>query len=586
MVGVFRLFVIWIGACTISCNVNPESNESDHSNGIEVAKVQEMKEIERQMSVGDFSSAKQKLLGHFKKYALDKDSTTYRFVCEHLGLIYYQSQMADSAIFYWQETEKLNLQFKQTKERAATLSNLGSAYMFKGYYQTAISHFLEARGIFEKLGEQSENYWVNYLNIGVANMELRNYSSAEKYFSAVPDDISVGLKAIKQINLAKLFALQKQSSKFRYWIEEAEKSVANSPYYAPIFKEVLMEFALDFGWRNVLSTHYNSFEEIKGQASVYYDITLCETANYLGLKSPIADLNMLEKEIASEDFITLSAFYQLKAHLYEKSGDYKQAIEQLHESDKYNELLENQKSRQDLLDFTLLSERKDMEIALEQQIEQNELQEQSLRAQVYFILALVFLIVLIIVGAGFLIYKQKNKSKLDEALLQHQAEHLKWVQSQQMDLEQEVKYKNEKLQSVLGTVTKLAILKKQIDGFFKSLDETDTGDSTYKTLLKRLKLDFNSFFNNYQDLAIIANLDGQDTKMVETVKMRFPILNENEQRVLLFIIQKYTSREMATLLSCTEKNIEYYRTQIRRKLEIPKEQNLIDFLDFALKSHN
>jgi tetratricopeptide (TPR) repeat protein len=573
---------LFISLGTISCGNRENVQDKVSQEGPDSTKFQEMKEVEKLIRAGEFSKAKNHLLRHYDEIKKSNDTTTYRFLCENLGLVYYQSQLVDSAIGYWQEAEKLNLTRGQTKDRAANLSNLGSAYMFKGYYQTAISHFLEARSIFEEIGEKSENYWISHLNIGVSNMELRNYKMAEQYFLDVPDSISPSLKAIKQINLAKLFALQKQSLKFKFWIESAEKSVENAPYYLPIFKEVLMEFGLDFGWKEVLQAHYPSFLTLKGQASVYYDIMLCETASFLGMPEPIERLDDLKSEISAEDFITLSAFHQLKAHLFEKKGEFKSSLQEVHESDKYNELLENQKSRQDLLDFTLLSERKDMEAALHKQIEQNELQEQTLRAQVYFILALVFLIVLIIGGAGFLIYKQKNKSNLDEAKLKHQEEQLKWVEKQQMDLQQEVKFKNEKLQSVLGTVTKLAILKKQIDGFFKALDEMDASDSTFRTLLKRLRLDFNSFFNNYQDLAIIANLDGEDTKKVETVKLRFPILNDNEQRVVLFITQKYTSKEMSTLLSCTEKNIEYYRTQIRRKLEIPKDQNLADFLDSEL----
>ena len=99
---------------------------------------------------------------------------------------------------------------------------------------------------------------------------------------------------------------------------------------------------------------------------------------------------------------------------------------------------------------------------------------------------------------------------------------MNWVKKEQERLQQDLQFKSSKLQSVLNTVTKLAILKKQIDGFFKSLDDSKQVDASSKTLLKRLRLDFNSFFNNYQELAVIANLDGEDTKKAEIVKLRFP----------------------------------------------------------------
>jgi DNA-binding CsgD family transcriptional regulator len=104
-----------------------------------------------------------------------------------------------------------------------------------------------------------------------------------------------------------------------------------------------------------------------------------------------------------------------------------------------------------------------------------------------------------------------------------------------------------------------------------------------RTSIKRAKLDFNLFFNNYQDLAVLSNLMMSDSSKILAIKEKYPTLKEQEYRVLLLIIQNYTSKEMAMLLSCTEKNIEYYRTQIRLKLEVPKDHGLKEFIQLEFQ---
>ena len=153
-----------------------------------------------------------------------------------------------------------------------------------------------------------------------------------------------------------------------------------------------------------------------------------------------------------------------------------------------------------------------------------------------------------------------------------------------LDKEEKVKlqatlnYNEDKLNTILETVSKIAILKKQLDAFFNTIETTPDMSLNIKQMIKEAKLDFNLFFNNYQDLAVISNLIGIEKSKLDSIRTTYPSLNDNEFRVILLIMQNYTSKEMAMLLSCTEKNIEYFRSQIRKKLNVSKEVNIRDFL--------
>lgn len=544
-----------------------------------------IKVAQKAIGKGEFERAKKILFSIQRDIDQNPDSSEYQYVSAHLGVLYYQSQMMDSAIYFWRETERYTGKDRLNQNAAANLSNLGSAYMSKGLFQSAISYFVEAKEIFEALGEKNENFWVNHLNIGVSHMETGNLKKAEQVFVQIPGDLSANMSAIKYINLAKLFALKNQENTFRYWLALAKSQLVSSTFYERVYDEVFLEFVLKFKNRNMLSREIDRLAMDYGKGSMNYDLLLCEALIFLDKPLPDDFFEMKDK-LGQQDHILNQQFHHLMSVYYESKGQFAQALNHHKQFQEEGNSLKEERNAQELLDYSILSERKDMAMALEKQKEQNEIQAQRLKAQIYFIAALVFLIVLLFLGGFFFYNAQRAKAKDSEERINVQNLQLNWVQKEQERLQQDLQFKSAKLQSVLNTVTKLAILKKQIDGFFKSLDESSQVDPSSKTLLKRLRLDFNSFFNNYHDLAIIANLDGEDTKMVEAVKLRFPNLNENEHRVVLFILQKYTSKEMATLLSCSEKNIEYYRTQIRRKLEIEKDKNLYDFLELSLKRQN
>jgi DNA-binding CsgD family transcriptional regulator len=50
-------------------------------------------------------------------------------------------------------------------------------------------------------------------------------------------------------------------------------------------------------------------------------------------------------------------------------------------------------------------------------------------------------------------------------------------------------------------------------------------------------------------------------------------------QVLMLVYNQFTTKEIGVLLSKSDKGIEYTRTQIRRKLNIPSEVSLNEFLD-------
>lgn len=65
--------------------------------------------------------------------------------------------------------------------------------------------------------------------------------------------------------------------------------------------------------------------------------------------------------------------------------------------------------------------------------------------------------------------------------------------------------------------------------------------------------------------------------LTNQLKKRYRVLTNKELMVLTLILSNYTSSEMALLLDRSLKNIEYQRTQIRKKLAIPPDITIVDY---------
>lgn len=577
--SLFILSIFILYACSNPID-KKESSKTDISSKEKYANIDSLKKV---LEEGNYKLTIKKGIGVFTTYKKAKDSLGVSSACELIAKAYYFQQNIDGAIYYW----KTGLSYvpKNNQDLRATMTtNLGSAYMFKGYQRTAISYFLEARKIFKNKKNQSDNYWINYLNIGVCYMEIGEYGMADSYFSNIPFVSNDALDVIVPINIAKLAGLQSDKKRFNTYIKVALKNQKHASFYVPILKEVHLEFTEKLGSYLELYTVYEEYKKEYGLIGTSFDLYLWKASIKLGNPfSGINELKQLQGSIKNSDYFLLENYYGVLADWHVSKNDYQNAFiaKGLME---YCENKSEQKDAKDkLYDFTLLAKRNELKVALADEQQRNSVQKIKLRNRsiiLYFFLAI---FILLILTSVLIFNNQRRKNKLNKNQLFIQELELKIAKEEQNELVNTLEFTDKKLQSILETVGKIAILKKQLDNFFSIMENTPDLGRESQGLIKKAKLDFNLFFNNYQDLAILSNLAGADSSKVTLIKQNYPELKENEFRVLLLIIQNYTSKEMGLLLSCTEKNIEYYRTQIRFKLKVPKDVGLKEFIQSELQ---
>ena len=86
----------------------------------------------------------------------------------------------------------------------------------------------------------------------------------------------------------------------------------------------------------------------------------------------------------------------------------------------------------------------------------------------------------------------------------------------------------------------------------------------------------NAFFDNYRELTEIMQRKLNVDKIVKQSLHNFPDLTEKELKVIELITLQFTTKEIALLMDKSEKSVEYYRAQIRKKIDLRKSESLED----------
>jgi DNA-binding CsgD family transcriptional regulator len=202
------------------------------------------------------------------------------------------------------------------------------------------------------------------------------------------------------------------------------------------------------------------------------------------------------------------------------------------------------------------------------------------------------LYVCVIVYAAYRLYKhqkikflsQQQKHEEEQKRLQylHQLElesaEKELIRLRNEKLEAEITHKNTQLAStamhlvqkgeLLGKVKEQMVkLKNQSDG------EKDAED--LKRIIKTLS-DEDKMDEQWEQFSV--HFDTVHSDFLSIVKLKHPNLTANELKLCAYLRMNFSTKEMAQLMNISVRGVEISRYRLRKKLQIPTETNLFDFL--------
>lgn len=200
-----------------------------------------------------------------------------------------------------------------------------------------------------------------------------------------------------------------------------------------------------------------------------------------------------------------------------------------------------------------------------------------------------FYILLIILLMYFLYKWQKRKFYLQQFKFEEEQKKLKYIHQLEVEknekeiielqnekLANEVIYKNKELADVsMHLVERSDALVKVKDELQKLYTKTGGNHDVKKAI--QLLNDVEKNNSNWEKFA--THFDEINNGFLNKIKSKFPGLTNTDLKVCAYLQLKLSSKEIAQLMNISVRGVEISRYRLRKKLQLPTEQTLNDFLN-------
>ncbi len=213
-------------------------------------------------------------------------------------------------------------------------------------------------------------------------------------------------------------------------------------------------------------------------------------------------------------------------------------------------------------------------------------------------LAKIAYFLLFISGIGSLNRWQRKKFKLQQARHEEEQKRLSYIHELEMNktesellnlkneiLEAEISYKNSELaSSAMHLVKKSELLtksKEELSQVMKSLDNPQA-ISELRKMIKSLSADEN-MDKEWENFT--KHFDKVHSNFLSDLKVKHPNITPNELKLCAYLRMNLSTKEIAQLINISVRGVEISRYRLRKKLQIPTETTLFDYLiNFQSKS--
>ncbi len=198
-----------------------------------------------------------------------------------------------------------------------------------------------------------------------------------------------------------------------------------------------------------------------------------------------------------------------------------------------------------------------------------------------YLLYLVALIALI----RALIERQKKIHRKEQDNLKHlhqleiDSNEKQIVELQNEKLETEVNFKNKELAAMGMNLLQKNKLISKIKDEIVNIGKTAPSDGDYNSYIRKVTRLLNEAENGDADWEQFAmHFDHVHSNFLTKLKQRFPNLGANDLKLCAYLKMNLSSKEIAQLMGISARAIEVSRYRLRKKIHVPTEQSLFDYL--------
>jgi len=495
----------------------------------------------------NYGKASNIILNSYDYLTEKEDSTSIYYRIDALNtLAYIYSEIENNAKALENLKEALKLETKMNDDigRANTYNAIAIIHSKQKNETKALEYYQLSLDIHLKRKDTILTP-VLYNNMGISYYEMKDYEKAKNLL-------------LKSINLAKKF--------------NQKKLLADSHLY--LGKCYLAENKIDLGLLNISKS--TAYSEKMASPSLMIENLLVKANVSNKYKNTSKALEFLNEALIiskkTETIDLKKRLYQNLAKTYEtvdvsKSNFYTEKfkqikdsiehIQQKHKTDVLKAEFDNLKIKADL-------KNKDSELLLAYEREQ--------ASQTKFTL-LIALTSLFIIASVIIILRQIKLHKTRKRMWLAQKEVLSLKQEKTAS---EILHKNQQITDFAIHITEKNDLLEKIKKQVKEIRITDkTSSIRMNDLIMQINDDITQ---NKEKAQLYSNIGESSDDFNNRIHTLHPNLSLKEKKIVTFIRLEHSSKQIAIQLNISPRSIDNYRVKLRKKMEVPKETRLLDYI--------
>jgi len=462
---------------------------------------------------------------------------------ERIGVMFYYLGNYDAAIEHLLEALDYSRSQKMSIKEAQILGNIANVYTRLDKYNQAAKNLLIAKNLYEEHAYNDTLLLAGiYINLGLAYEKLETLDSASYYYNN-------SLKLINGKNLY-LYEASIYNNKGEIDFKQGNFKTALSNYHKAYenFEKVTNENGMGTALLNIARIYlqrkdFNSSIDNLDQALIHF-------------KKIKSLYNIVEIE-------------KLYSEAYKGLQMYEKAIQHLEQYNIFNDSLKGSKIQEYIayLEMQNMTQKEQQKYELYKQ--NAEIREKKLQIdKLYLYITTSGVIILLIIVTLLLLNMRKN--------LQHNKLKRMLLEEEQTRMQNDISFKEREIENFANHIQEKNKLLKDLSSEIKHISKIQKHDINN---LKKLKDIVNqSIYVDENRKELELKIDHAHQQFIQRVKTKFPELSKTEIRLCSLLLLKFSSKEIAAIMSIEPSSVKMARNRLRKKLNLPPRSDISAFL--------
>lgn len=482
---------------------------------------------------------------YYTKQGKLKYPDSHYSVLNDIAYLYIITERYDEAMKILNYIQKRNV---SDEVLAATYSLFSVLANYNNDFNESIKYFKLTIPIYKKLGLEN-SVLICEMDIAINNYYLKKYSESIEGLKEVLSKINTNqdhfpIMIRSNLFISKSYFDQKDYFNAKRYFKIVEDLLSENPHeFDMMLKEIILESKINF---------------------------LIEDRKYTEAKRIIFDFFKDNKDVWLS--VKIALYKKLKT-ISENDGN-KQEVKFFSDSiQKFQSQikLETEKNSLDLMraEFKYNTVEKELELKTKE-YELLKIKEKNNKLLLKFLICLGFVTVVFFM---ILYSRQKKITSMREAILNKENQFLE-VQNEQRKME--IEFKNKEIVDFALHITEKNTILNELKNKIKEISPKE--QETKNEINEILFFINNTINQNSEKISLYSDAEDVKDSFFHKLKVVFPNLTDKEMRVASLVRMELSSKQIGQQLAISSASVDNYRSVLRKKMDIPKEQSLQDFL--------